>query len=139
MGSPPDAHAISDVATRLVTHGEAIGARTRIGVCDHYQACGYLYAVINHRGETLALAHDAFEAARWFLQVESQLEWEKWEDDAHPTVSLPSDAELEANAFAQRRDRHRRGNTWLMIEINRHPPRRYGGVELVGVVPRPEI
>ncbi len=116
--------AIAEVALRLSTAGEAIGARVRVGVCDHYQSCGYLFAVINHRGETLALAYDAFEAARWFVRVETQLEWEEWEDDAHPTVSLPSDVDLEANQFAQRAIKHRRSFTWLMIEINRHPPKR---------------
>lgn len=119
-----DANTISDVATRLVTHGEAIGARVRIGVCDHYQSCGYLFAVLNHRGETLALAHNAYDAAAWFVRVETHLEWEEWEDDAHPTVSLPTDAELEANAFAQRKISHRRSFTWLMIDINRDPRRR---------------
>lgn len=115
-----DVNAVAEVARRLSQAGEAIGARVRIGVCDHYQACGYLFAVLNHRGETLALAHDAFEAARWFVGVENQLEWEEWEDDAHPTVSLPSDVELEATAFAHRRARYRRlSGTWTMIDINR--------------------
>ncbi len=105
---PSDAAAVYEVARRLAMGGEAIGARVRAGVCDPYQTCGYLFAVLNHRGETLALAHDAFEAARWFLQVEAQPGWVKWEDDAHPTVSLPSDTEIEVNELAQRMNKHRR-------------------------------
>ncbi len=124
MTTAADLASVSEVARRLSFAGEAIGARVRIGVCDHYQSCGYLFAVINHRGETLVLAHDAFEAAAWFVRAESQAEWEEWEDDAHPTVSLPSDVDLEANAFAQRKISHRRSFTWLMIDINRDPCRR---------------
>lgn len=116
--------AIAEVARRLSYAGEAIGARVRVGVCDHYQACGYMFAVINHRGEPLTLAHDAFEAAVWFVRYETQEGWKKWEDDAHPTVSLPSDADLEAHQFARRKIKHQRSLTWLMIEINRHPPKR---------------
>ncbi len=115
-----DVNAVAEVARRLSLAGEAIGARVRIGTCDHYQSCGYLFAIINHRGEPLTLAHDAFEAAVWFVRYETQEGWKKWEDDAHPTVSLPSDVELEANAFAKRRDRYRRlSGTWTTIDINR--------------------
>ncbi len=114
-----DAAAIAEVARRLSMAGEAIGARVRVGTCDHYQSCGYLFAIINHRGEPLTLAHDAFEAALWFVRYETQEEWKKWEDDAHPMVSLPSDVDLEANAFAQRKTSHRRSRTWAMIDINR--------------------
>lgn len=100
---------IAEVAERLVTHGEAIGARARVGIAETaVNPDGYLFAVLNHRGQTMVLVHDAFEAARQFVGIESQMEWDDGDHDARPVVVIPSDASVAADAFGFRcRTQHR--------------------------------
>ena len=108
-----DSSAVEAVAAELVCRGQAIGAFCRVAALSPNVPGGHLFALLDHRGTAKVLAHDAFEAARWFLDIE---------DGAAPpkrVIKLPRDIDLSDADYDRREDQHRGGYTWMMIDVGR--------------------
>jgi hypothetical protein len=87
---------IQAVAVELLARGEVAGKRFRVGLNVEANPRTHEWAV-DRAGKTMVLAHDAFEAARWFLRLESG----QISTIVEPPYELESDAESAARQSEQ--------------------------------------
>jgi hypothetical protein len=84
---------VGRAAVRLASHGVILGRRCSAGTWTPAVPDGWSWAVLGPRGQCLVLCHDSFEAARYFLDVESgRLEV----DPEFAPLRLQADDEIEA-------------------------------------------
>lgn len=92
---------VMDVCVQLLTKGVVLGARFSVGPYTPAvpTADGHGWAVLNLQGAPVVLAHDAYEAARAFLDCEDSSEWL----DPDGPIAMRSDAAVAADADYERR------------------------------------
>ena len=107
-----DVGSMAAIAIQLSTTGQARGLASHV-VAQSGTWSGHLFAVRDSRGRDLVLAHDAFEAARLFIDIEGRDEL-----PAAPFL-MPTDAEISREDEGERFDEHARGYYVMVIEHQR--------------------
>ncbi len=106
--------AIAPIAIQLSTTGRAVGLVSRV-VTRSPGAGEHLFAVQQNSGHILALAHDAFEAARLFIDIEDRID--PWPTGA--VTRLDTDAEISRDDENERFDEHARGYYVMLLDHQR--------------------
>jgi hypothetical protein len=88
------------VSVRLSAGSVALGTRLSVGPFTPAVPSEHMFAVIGRQGQPIVLAHDAFEAARSFVDAEERGPSEL-EDECY---AMGTDAEQAARATADRAD-----------------------------------
>ena len=107
-----DVGSMAAVAIQLSTTGRAVGLVSRV-VAQSPGSGEHLYAIHANDGRALAYAHDAFQAARLFIDFESDSEL-----PTHAIRMLP-DAELSQADKAERFDEYGRGYYVMTLDYQR--------------------
>jgi hypothetical protein len=88
------------VCVRLSSGAVTLGARLSVGPYTPAVPAEHLFAVIGRQGQPIVLAHDAFEAARSFVDAEERGPSELGDE----CYAMDTDAEQAARATADRAD-----------------------------------